>query len=265
MESSRQSFLICTTYNVLPTPKNLKQWLGKDPSCPLCSTPATPRHILTGCKVSLSQEWYTWRHNQVLKCLATALESKGTSINALPPRTNNPVMSVVFVREREQGQQGTLSRPRFGQLKAARNWQMIADMDQRLVVPPEIATTNLRPDLILWSNSQCMVHFVELTVPWEDAVQEDFERKKLRYTKLAAEAEQRGWRAKICTAEVRCQGFVATPTVRLMKDLGISGRALRQAIKETSTVAERSIQLVSQISWTSRCRRRCFWDARKLC
>lgn len=119
---------------------------------------------------------------------------------------------------------------------------MLVDVDQRLTVPSEIAITNLRPDLVLWSNSQRMVYFVELTVPWEDAVQEAFERKKLRYTELAAEAEQRGWRAKICPVEVGCRGFVATSTLRLMKDLGISGQALRQAIKETSRVAERSSQ-----------------------
>ncbi|XP_056138426.1 hydrocephalus-inducing protein homolog [Lampris incognitus] len=47
------------------------------------------------------------------------------------------------------------------------------------------------------SPTQRMVYFVGLTVPWEAAVQEAFERKKLRYTELAMEAEQRGWRAKI--------------------------------------------------------------------
>ncbi|KAI2649993.1 Protein translocase subunit SecA 2 [Labeo rohita] len=30
--------------------KKLQQWLGEDPSCPLCTSPATLRHILTGCK-----------------------------------------------------------------------------------------------------------------------------------------------------------------------------------------------------------------------
>ena len=120
--------------------------------------------------------------------------------------------------------------------------QMQVDVGQRLSVPSEIAITNLRPDLLLWSNSQRMVYFIELTVPWEDNVEEAFERKKLRYTELAAQAEQRGWRAKICPVEVGCRGFVATSTVRLMRDLGISGQALRQAIKETSRVAEWSSQ-----------------------
>jgi len=74
MKESRISFLI--TYNVLPSPQNLNLWVGEDPSCPLCLSPTTLRHILTGCKVALSQGRFTWRHKQVLQCLALALEGK---------------------------------------------------------------------------------------------------------------------------------------------------------------------------------------------
>jgi len=48
MEESRISFFIGSTYDVLPSPQNLNLWVGEDPSCPLCSSPATFRHILTG-------------------------------------------------------------------------------------------------------------------------------------------------------------------------------------------------------------------------
>ena len=68
---------------------------------------------------------------------------------------------------------------------------MLVDLDKKLVFPPEIITTNLRPDLVLWSTSQKSVFIVELTVPWEAAVGEAYERKQLKYTDIAAEAEQR--------------------------------------------------------------------------
>ena len=41
-----------------------------------CPSPANLKHILYGCKKSLAQCRYTWRHNQVLRCLAARLESK---------------------------------------------------------------------------------------------------------------------------------------------------------------------------------------------
>ncbi|MGH0158499.1 UNVERIFIED_CONTAM: hypothetical protein FKN15_039595 [Acipenser sinensis] len=88
---------------------------------------------------------------------------------------------------------------------------------------PEISTTNLRPDIVLWSGSACLVHLVELTVP-EDAVDEAYERKKLQYAQLTAEAEQRGWRVQVCPVEVGCQGFVAHSTSRFLRDIIFSGQ-----------------------------------------
>ncbi|MGH0150319.1 UNVERIFIED_CONTAM: hypothetical protein FKN15_050191 [Acipenser sinensis] len=78
---------------------------------------------------------------------------------------------------------------------------MLTDVEQRLIFPPEIATSNLRPEIVLWSRSACIVHLVELTVPWEDAVDEAYERKKLRYSEIAAEAEQRGWKVQVYPVE----------------------------------------------------------------
>jgi len=52
---------------------------------PLVNGRGTLRHILTGCKVALSQGRFTWRHDQVLQCLALALEGKCNMTNKLPP------------------------------------------------------------------------------------------------------------------------------------------------------------------------------------
>ena len=116
---------------------------------------------------------------------------------------------------------------------------MVADLNQRLCFPVEIATTNLRPDLVLWSASLCTVYIIELTVPWEDAMEEAYVRKSLRYAELAADAEQRGWKAKVCPVDVGCRGFVGRSTTRLLKDMGI-GQAQRQAIKALSSAAEQA-------------------------
>ncbi|KAL6469854.1 hypothetical protein MHYP_G00209730 [Metynnis hypsauchen] len=98
MESNRLSFIIKATYDILPTPANLH--LGEDPACPLCSAPAGLKHILVGCKTSLSQGRYTWRHNQVLRCLASAIEEKRTATNAAPPNVYPEVQTpTAFIRE----------------------------------------------------------------------------------------------------------------------------------------------------------------------
>lgn len=81
MEAFHISFILRATYDVLPSPSNLKQWYGEDPMCPLFSSPANLKHILVGCKTSLTQGRYTWRHNnKVLKCLPAMLEPRRTTV-----------------------------------------------------------------------------------------------------------------------------------------------------------------------------------------
>ena len=95
---------------------------------------------------------------------------------------------------------------------------MRVNLDQRLIFPPETATTTLRPDLVFWSNSCLLAYIIELTVPWEDAIEEAYERKKLRYSNLAAEAEDRGWKIRVRPVEVGCRGFVASTTAKLLRE-----------------------------------------------
>ena len=241
MEARQLSFSIRATYDILPTPVNLHQWFGEDPGCALCSMPATLRHILTGCKTSLTQGRYTWRHNQVLKVLASTLEDKRAATNSLPPPTSNQ-QQATFVHEGAKVTRSCSTPSERGQLRLARDWKMLADIGRQLVFPPEIATTTLRPDLVLWSPSLKKVYIIELTVPWEDRVDEAYERKHLRYAELAAEAQHRGWNAEVRPVEVGCRGFVARSTPRLFADLGVRGQNQRSAIKAASEAAERSSQ-----------------------
>ncbi|KAL1278284.1 hypothetical protein QQF64_024957 [Cirrhinus molitorella] len=203
-------------------------WLGKDPSCPLCTTPATLKHILVGCKTSLSQGRYTWRHNQVLKCLAHKLECKRVSTNSQPVSYQNEYRhELLFVREGDKQRVGPLKQD-LSPLNAARDWQMRVDLDQRLIFPPEIAITTLRPDIVLWSNSCQLAYIIELTVPWEDAFEEAFERKKLRYSNLASEAEQKGWKIRVRPVEMRWLGWTLEEEELRRRRLTLEAEQLRQ-------------------------------------
>ena len=71
-----------------------------------------------------------------------------------------------------------MRRQGCGRLEGACDWEMQVDLGGKLVVPQEIVCTRQRPDIVLWSVSQRIVYFIELTVPWEDSVEEAYERKK---------------------------------------------------------------------------------------
>lgn len=117
-------------------------------------------------------------------------------------------------------------------------WNMSADLDWQLRFPQVIAATTLRPDIVLWPVPTRSVIMVELTVPWEERIDAAFERKKERYSDLAAECRPAGWKATVFPAEVGCRGFAGTSTLRLMTSLGITGSKLRKALKDLAEEAE---------------------------
>ena len=85
-------------------------------------------------------------------------------------------------------------------------------------------------------------------MPWEGAVEEAYEWKRLRYAELATDAQHQGWNVKVRPVEVGCRGFVATSTSRLLREMGVRGKAHRQAVKDLSAAAEKG----SQWLWVKR-------------
>lgn len=81
---------------------------------------------------------------------------------------------------------------------------MSTDLDQQLRFNQVIAATTFHPDIILWSIHTRSVIMVELTVAYEEGIDAAFERKKERYSELAAESCQAGWKANVFPAEVGC-------------------------------------------------------------
>ncbi|GFR62990.1 polyprotein [Elysia marginata] len=76
MTPPRISFFIRSVYDLLPSNANLIHWGKKDdPTCPLCHGRQTTEHVLSSCKVALSQGPYTWRHNRVLQGLASVIST----------------------------------------------------------------------------------------------------------------------------------------------------------------------------------------------
>ncbi|GFR88381.1 reverse transcriptase [Elysia marginata] len=74
MAPLRNSFLIRPVYDLLSSNKNLVRWgMSDDPTCPLCHGRQTTEHVLSKCKVALSQGRYTWRHNRVHQELASVI------------------------------------------------------------------------------------------------------------------------------------------------------------------------------------------------
>ena len=129
--------------------------------------------------------------------------------------------------------------------QGSQDWEMKADLDRQLQIPVEIAVTNQRPDLILYSHRAKKIGVIELTIPSEERVGVSNEIKKLRYAELVEECNRKGYAARIWAVEVGSRGFPAASANIMFKDIGLSGRQRKAAMKK---LADTTIEC-SQILW----------------
>ena len=116
----------------------------------------------------------------------------------------------------------------------------MADLGKKLKFPKEVAHTTLRPDIVIWSKTPKRVILVELTVPWEERVDEAYETKKAKYEDLASTCRDRGWKTWIFPVEVGCRGFPSQSVWKMMGAMGIKGKTRKSSVKALAKAAERA-------------------------
>ena len=195
----------------------------------------TLEHILSCCPKALGEGRYRWRHDQVLKSVAEAIAPGIESAK----RSRPSKQTIAFVRAGEQPRR--TSKTSAGILTTAKDWRLLVDLEKQLKFPNDIAATTLRPDIVLVSDSTKQVVLLELTVPWEDRLEEALKRKLFKYTGLVNSCQQAGWRARCLPVEVGCRGFAARSLARALSTMDIEGERERRAIR--STKAAESIKM----------------------
>ncbi|KAK0146517.1 hypothetical protein N1851_014151 [Merluccius polli] len=175
-------------YDALPSPANLHVWAKSEtPSCLLCSGRGSLEHLLSCCPKALADGRHHWRHDQVLKAIAESLASAiSTSKHHHAPKKVVP-----FIKAGEKPR----VRPQLttGLLHTASDWQLQVDLGKQLRFPQHIAPTSLHPDMIITSEALRQLIILELTVPWEECIEEANERKCAKYQDLVEECRERGW------------------------------------------------------------------------
>ena len=159
MPANLLSFCLASTYDVLPSPSNLKRWrICTESSCFLCSKEiCTTAHVLGACKVSLSQGRFTIRHDSVLSELASILSSFIKAIPSTPPKR---LIKLAFVKA---GKSVSKSKVKpTGILNLASDWVIVSDLQNSYIFPGHIALTSLRPDTlreVMFANSRNLANF----------------------------------------------------------------------------------------------------------
>ncbi|KAL3972927.1 tetraspanin-7 [Sarotherodon galilaeus] len=195
-------------------PSNLFTWEKVETSgCLLCQKRGTLEHILSCCPKALAEGRYRWRHDQAV---ADSICS-GISHNKSACLVKN---KVTFIKAREKPA-ALVRNTSPGLLAMAHDWELRVDLAKQLKFAKAAAKTTLRPDIVVTSVVYKQVILVELTVPWEDRMEEAHERKRVKYSKLVEECRSNGWWARCQPIEVGCRGFAGQSLCRAYKMLGI--------------------------------------------
>ena len=181
MEPLAISFLLRSTYDLLPNATNLQLWEYTNLDlCLSCkSDRGTLRHVLSACPHSL--QMYTWRHNKVLEVIIELLRAQYETANQQSITAKEPIIQ--FLKEGECPVRKQ-KNPNMKLLNGASDWKVSADLKTSLQFPVHIIQTEKRPDIVAWSDSKKCVLLIELTVPWEENREESTraEEKPLRDT-----------------------------------------------------------------------------------
>ena len=233
-------FLVKSVYDLLPTPSNKNKWYGSEEVCKLCGGNGTLTHILSGCEVALAQGRYRWRHDQVLRQIALCVEAKRRNHNNQICRVEKKIQFVKAGEKRNPAERSLLG----SYLDGANDWKLHVDLDRKLKFPREVAVTNLRPDMLLVSESTKRIGLVELTVPSEERIEVSGELKKSKYAPLQEQGKVNGWNVNIWAVEVGCKGFPAASMASFLKDIGIAGGERNLQLKKIGEEAMSASRMI---------------------
>lgn len=146
LKKGTMKFLLNSMINTLPTQSNLKLWnKSTTDKCLLCKNKETTLHILSGCKVALNQDRYTWRHDNVVRYISESVD-----------KSKFEVLSDVDGFKNENGK----------------------------TIPSFLTITADRPDIVILDKKNKKVGIFELTVPFESNIKERNTFKNNKYAYL---------------------------------------------------------------------------------
>ena len=247
MPPLRLSFVKRSLYDQLPSRDNLRKWgMVEDSRCVLCGEVQTLRHVLSSCKYALAQGRYTWRHNQVLQILVEAMESACSKANA---RESVPQRRTYFLREgASQYARSKCKTPRKDLLENANDWMTAADIGGMKHYPQVIQESGQRPDAVMASKKTDTIIVAELTVPWEDRMEQSNVLKEDRYSELTMDLIDKGYRVHFFAIEVGARGLVGRSSYTFLREIGLPDRERNKVMERMSKAAETA----SHWLWTKR-------------
>ncbi len=222
-------YLWCLTHTTKPPQLGLVE----NPGCTLCGKPASLELVLSSCQSSHANGKFIWRHDQILaNWLQVWRRREGRLVITWGLRG----LASSDLLKQGRALVGHQLAQEF--LATAADWDMRADLRKQLKFPGEITTSTLRLDIVLWCRATKQAVFIELTVSWEERMEEARERKLVKYQALIQECQQVGWRAWTFSVEAGCREFTRQSLWSNLSRLEVRGAIRRRLVANISKQAE---------------------------
>ena len=174
---------------------------------------------MSACPKALGDGRYCWRNDLVLRTVADTVDAAIRANNFKPE-----AKPIYFVKADEcPPPHSSTCKINSCLLSTARDWLLKVDIEERLKVQEQIATTTLRPDLILWSTETRQAVLIDLTISLEENIEVAGKRKLEKYQELVEQCKSNKWRTARCPIEVGYRGFAGRSLCRILNRLGRIG------------------------------------------
>ena len=172
-------FSINASLNTLPTNSNLQNWGKKAYStCSLChESRQSLSHVLNNCPRAMELRRYSKRHDEVLAILGD-----------------------------------------FIQTHLRQNFSITLELPLTTYsFPQHITPTDMRPDIVWWSEECKELWLLELTISYESQVADSCLRKRAKYQDLVEAGCMAGFRTELITIEVGSRGMLSDVEFETLK------------------------------------------------
>ena len=144
MEPLAISFLLRSTYDLLPNATNLKLWgYTNSDLCLYKSDRGTLRHVLPACPQSLHM--YPWRRNKLLEVIIELVRAQFETANQSSITAKEPIIQ--FLKEGECPMRKQ-KNPNMKLQNGASDWKVSADLNTSLQFSGHIIQTEKRLDIV---------------------------------------------------------------------------------------------------------------------
>ena len=115
---------------------------------------------------------------------------------------------------------------------------MQSDLEGNLSLP--FIDLPLRPDLIINNEERRIIKLIELTVCWEDNIDNAQERKMKRYKDLVDQYLEEGIDAECIIIEIGARGFIGNKLRKLLKRVRMNAKDIRTLNNKLQKKSEES-------------------------